>query len=120
MSIVLEIPTYRDQYGERISCSDWYKTHDSAKPFRDRIMKAINQLRFKGLWYEIVNEEWEDIDFSSPDERLYRFVCDVRKLAGMPRMSRETYLEGRLYRHIFAGDYKYGLDEMWLLCWDDW
>jgi len=115
-TIVIE--TYRDPHGKRISCSEWYNTHENAKPYRDRIMKAINQLRFRGLWHDMVEGVTDPI--YAPDERQYRFVCDVRKLAGMPTMSKEMYEEGRIYRHIFAGNYEYGLKEMYFLCWGDW
>jgi len=115
-TIILD--TYRDQYGKRVTISEWYETHTSAKPYRDRLMKAINQLRFKSLWQDMVNGV--NGPMYEPDERLYRFVCDVRKLAGMPAMSKEMYEEGRIYRHIFAGSYEYSLSEMWLLCWGDW
>lgn len=109
---------YKDPYGKPVTFVEWYEGHATAKPYRDRIMKAINQLRFKSLWDEMLNTLYKDP--TGVDERLYHFVCDVRKLAGMPKMSKEMYDEGRLYRHIYVGKYTYALEEMWLLCWGDW
>jgi hypothetical protein len=109
---------YKDPFGKRITCSEWYKTHDSAKPFRDRVMKAINQLRYKSLWQDL-----RRMAFEKPDEvedRVYRFVCDARLLAGMPIMSKEVFDEGWRCRNVLARKYTYALTEMWLLCWGDW
>ncbi len=110
--------THKDPFGNPITCSEWYKTHDSAKPFRDRVMKAINQLRYKGLYKDLRRMSFEEV--MGIETRLYIFVCDVRKLAGMPTMSREMFDEGRRFRFPLARDYKFALEEMWLLCWGDW
>ena len=110
--------THKDPFGKPITCSEWYKTHDSAKPFRDRVMKAINRLRYKGLYKDLRKMSFENP--SGTEDRLYRFVCDVRLLAGMPVMSREMFDEGIRYRFPLARDYKFALEEMWLLCWGDW
>ena len=123
--------THKDPFGKPITCSEWYKTHDSAKPFRDRLMKAINQLRYKGLHKVLINfcifPDAEAIitrptrDYTTVvEDRLYRFVCDVRKLSGMPVMTREMFDEGIRYRFPLARNYKFALEEMWLLCWGDW
>ena len=110
---------YTDPYGKPITCAEWYDTHESAKPYRDRVMKSLHRLRFKSLWNDIVNEYEENSGYLKI-KSLYGFANDVRKLAGMPKMSRKMYDEGRIYRHVFAGSYEYGLEEMWLLCWGDW
>lgn len=116
--------THKDPHGKRITYSEWYKTHDSAKPYRDRVMKAINRLRFKsGIWkvrterglYALCDEAYDN-----PFDRVHKFVNDVRTLAGMPPMTEDTFREGMRYRWIFTETYDFAVEEMWLLCWGDW
>ena len=117
---------YKDPYGKPLTCAEWYDTHDSAKPFRDRSMKALNQLRFKsGIWQPVYEKGFQDgltqdSYTNDPVKRFMRFVNDVRKLAGMPPMTGKQIREGLRYRHPFANNYDYALEEMWLLCWFDW
>jgi hypothetical protein len=123
MRYVLPADNYKDYFNKPCDFSTWYDSHNRAKPFRDRVMKAINQLRFKsGIWQPVRESGvWnlKDGEYVGWD-RVYRFVNDVRKLAGLPNMDRKTFEEGRRCRDIFTRTYKYSLVEFWLLCWGDW
>ena len=115
--------THKDPYGKPITFIEWYNTHDSAKPYRDRVMKAINQLHFKSVIWEPVQDggisALADFEFTAI-ERFRLFVDDVRMVAGMQKMSTKMYNEGIKYREPFSKNYDYALEEMWLLCWGDW
>jgi hypothetical protein len=114
---------YKDPHGKPITCSEWYDTHDSAKPFRDRVMKAIHHLHFKSnIWKPVVEDgisALSDYKFTAV-QKLRLFVDDVRMLAGMPEIPKDLYNEGLEYRDIFAKNYEYAREEFWLLCWGDW
>jgi hypothetical protein len=117
---------YKDPCGKPITFGEWYDTHDSAKPFRDRVMKALNQLRFKsGIWKPVMDMGFHDALIQDWDGTAFDhfkvFVNDVRKLAGMPPMNTEEVRDGLKYRNPFATiNYDWAIKEMWLLCWKDW
>ena len=115
---------YKDPFGNPITCSEWYKTHDSAKPFRDRIMKAVHASKFKSkIWKPTVSKMKHRLDMRDVEEtweQVFHLVNEVRKDAGMPLMKLDFFEEGKYYRAIFIKPYKYALQNFWLLCWGDW
>jgi hypothetical protein len=113
----------KDVKGNPVTVSEWYDTCDQSDHYRDRFTKALNRLRFKsGIWLKAQEVGIKNIGDKHLNgwDRVYHFLNDVRKLAGYPEMTREFFNEGIEYRDIFSPNYKYALEEMWLLCWGDW
>ena len=106
--------TFRQEQLSAQRIEHWRKVKAEAVPYRDRIMKSINRLRFKTRLWKMGKEE------GVSRNEIYNFVNKVRKLSERDSMTFEYFNEGMRFRFIFQDVYKYALEDFWLLCWGDW